>query len=241
MQDKITLNYSPNFSISKRNKKKIKYIIYHYTGMKSETKAIKRLTSLNSNVSCHFFIKRNGDIIKMVPEVYTAWHAGISSWNNDESLNKYSIGIEISNKGHNFGYQKYLKKQIKSLINLSRYLIKKYNLKKKNIVGHSDVAFNRKKDPGEKFPWKKLSSKGIGIWHNIENKNLKKLRKKNIEKNNKKKFLIFLKKIGYMVKNSNNSNLNNLIKSFQRRFRPELINGKIDRECYIIAEKISKI
>ena len=168
MTIKTSLNYSPNFSTSARNKKKIKYIVYHYTGMRSENKAIKRLTDLNSNVSCHYFIKRNGQIILMVPELYEAWHAGKSNWKKDISLNKKSLGIEISNKGHEFGYENFSKKQINSLIKLSKYLIKKYNIKASNILGHSDIAFERKKDPGEKFPWGYLAKRKIGIWHKIK-------------------------------------------------------------------------
>ena len=113
---KYLTNYSPNFSTYKRNIKLVKYLIYHYTGMRSESKAINRLTDDKSKVSCHYFIKRNGSIILMVPELYEAWHAGKSNWKKDKSLNKKSIGIEISNKGHQFGYENYSKKQIKSLI-----------------------------------------------------------------------------------------------------------------------------
>ncbi len=156
---KTLINYSPNFSTYKRNIKSVKYLIYHYTGMRSESKAITRLTDDKSKVSCHYFIKKNGLIIIMVPGLYEAWHAGKSNWKKDKSLNKTSIGVEISNKGHNFGYENYSKKQIKSLIVLSKYLIKKYRIKKSNILGHSDIAFDRKKDPGEKFPWQYLSKK----------------------------------------------------------------------------------
>ena len=241
MTIKTSLNYSPNFSTSARNKKKIKYIVYHYTGMSSENKAIKRLTDLNSNVSCHYFIKRNGQIILMVPELYEAWHAGKSKWKRDISLNKNSIGVEISNKGHEFGYQNYSKEQIFSLIKLSKYLIKKYKIKRSNILGHSDIAFERKKDPGEKFPWRYLANKKIGIWHKIDEKKLKKIRNKKITKNEILKFLKYLNKIGYFVKSLKNNNKIKLIKSFQRRFRQKLINGKIDKECLIIAEKMSKL
>ena len=241
MHIKTLLNYSPNFSTSARNKKKIKYIILHYTGMRSETKALKRLTDDSSNVSCHYFIKRNGQIILIVPELYEAWHAGKSKWKKDISLNKNSIGIEISNKGHDFGYENFSKSQISSLIKLSKYLIKKYNIKKKNILGHSDIAFERKKDPGEKFPWSYLANKKIGIWHKIEDKNLKKLRKKKISKIEMFKFYKYLDKIGYFTKSLNNNKKLKLVKSFQRRYRQKLINGKIDRECLIIAEKLSKI
>ncbi len=119
MHIKTSLNYSPNFSTRRRNSKKIKYIVYHYTGMRSESKALKRLTDDNSKVSCHYFIKRNGQIILMVPELYEAWHAGKSKWKKDISLNRNSIGVEITNKGHDFGYQSYSKKQILSLIKLT--------------------------------------------------------------------------------------------------------------------------
>ena len=241
MHIKTALNYSPNFSTSARNKKKIKYIVYHYTGMRSETKAVKRLTDDNSNVSCHYFIKRNGQIILMVPELYEAWHAGKSKWKKDISLNKNSIGVEISNKGHEFGYQNYSKEQIFSLIKLSKYLIKKYKIKRSNILGHSDIAFERKKDPGEKFPWRYLANKKIGIWHKIDEKKLKKIRNKKITKNEILKFLKYLNKIGYFVKNLSKNKKFKLVKSFQRRFRQKLVNGKIDRECLIIGEKLSKL
>ena len=241
MPIKTLQNYSPNFSTRRRNPKKIKYIVYHYTGMRSESKAVKRLTDDNSKVSCHYFIKRNGQIIIMLPELYESWHAGKSKWKKDISLNKNSIGIEISNKGHDFGYQNYLRKQTSSLVKLSTYLIKKYKIKRSNILGHSDIAFERKKDPGEKFPWSYLSNKKIGIWHNIEEKKLKKIRKKKISNIEILKVIRYLNKIGYFSKNLNNNKKLKLVKSFQRRYRQKLINGKIDRECLIIAEKLSKL
>ena len=114
----------------KRKNTKIDFLIFHYTGMRHEKKAIKKLTSLKSKVSCHYFIKRNGSIILMVPELYEAWHAGKSNWKKDKLLNKKSIGIEITNKGHHSGYENFSKLQIKSLIKLSKYLIKKYKIKK---------------------------------------------------------------------------------------------------------------
>ena len=241
MDEKTLINYSPNFTTSARNKKKIKYIVFHYTGMRSETKALKRLSDDNSNVSCHYFLKRNGQIILMVPELYEAWHAGKSKWKKDISLNRNSIGIEITNNGHDFGYQNYTKKQINSLIKLTKYLIKKYKINKSNILGHSDIAFERKKDPGEKFPWKYLASKKIGIWHKIEEKNLNKYRNEKISNIEKFLFIKYLNKIGYSTKVLNKTKKLRLIKSFQRRFRQRLINGKADKECLIIAEKLSKL
>ena len=179
---KIALSYSPNFYPKKRLKKEIRFIIFHYTGMKSEKEAISRLTNIQSQVASHYLITRSGKIINLVPDLYIAWHAGVSSWKNLNSLNKNSIGIEITNPGHQFGYRKFSKKQINSIINLSKFLIKKYKINKRNILGHSDIAPDRKKDPGEKFPWRYLAKKNIGIWHNLDKKKLRKLRKKNVTK-----------------------------------------------------------
>ena len=235
---KMTINYSPNFDLKKRDKNKIKYLIYHYTGMKSDKLAIKKLTSLNSNVSCHYFITSSGKIIKMVPDLYVAWHAGKSNWGNEKSLNYKSIGIEISNPGHEHGYRKFNDNQINTLIKISKSLIKKYKINKKNILGHSDIAPLRKMDPGEKFPWKILYKKKIGVWYNISSEKTKPLRGKisNLKFN---KFINSLKKIGYNFKNSNPNERRKIVKAFQMRFRPELTDGKIDFECYKIAKSLA--
>ena len=241
MSNKLTINYSPNFSSNTRITKNIRFLIFHYTGMTSEKKAINRLTNEKSKVSSHYFIKRNGELILMVPDLYIAWHAGKSVWKKYKSLNKYSIGIELSNKGHGKGYQKFSKKQILSLIRISKLIIKKYKIKKFNILGHSDVAYNRKKDPGEKFPWQFLAKKKIGIWHNLNNNNLLKFRGTKINDDENKRLLLYLSKIGYSLNKRSNLQIKKLLVAFQRRFRPELINGKFDRECLIIAKKLSKL
>ena len=169
---KTILNYSASFNPKKRVSSQIKFIIFHYTGMKKESDSINRLTNIQSEVSCHYLLKNNGEIIKIVPESYIAWHAGKSSWKNYKFLNSNSIGIEITNPGHEFGYKKFPKTQISSLIKLSKFLIKKYKIKHKNILGHSDIAPERKKDPGEKFPWEYLSKNKIGIWHTLKKQEL---------------------------------------------------------------------
>ena len=238
MSLKITKNYSINFNIKKRVKKNIKFIVIHYTGMKSEKAAINRLLSIQSQVATHYLIKKNGEIINMVPDLYIAWHAGVSSWKNKNLLNKSSIGIELTNPGHQFGYKKFSKKQINSLINLSKILIKKYKIKKKNFLGHSDIAPDRKKDPGEKFPWKYLAKKNIGIWHKLDRKKLKKHRNKKCNQLLERNFFNNIFKIGYSKKNKTNSHLRYVIKAFQRRYRTELINGKIDQECLLISQNL---
>jgi len=230
---KTFINYSPNFNKKKRLKKNIRFIIIHYTGMKNEKTAIDRLTNIQSEVSSHYFITKNGNITLLVPELYIAWHAGKSKWKSQSSLNKDSIGIEITNPGHRFGYKNYTYKQINSTAILIKHLVKKYKISKKNILGHSDIAPGRKKDPGEKFPWKFLAKKKLAIWHNLEQKEHKKLRKKNCYKKEKKQFLKNIIRIGYSVKN-----LIKTTKAFQRRFRPELIDGRIDQECLKISKNI---
>ena len=237
-----TLNYSPNFDVKKRRLKEIKFIIFHYTGMKNEKEAISQLTNVKSKVSSHYFIKTNGDIITLVPDLYVAWHAGVSSWRKYKSINKYSIGIEISNPGHEYSYKKFSKKQIKSVLRLSSFLIKKYKIKSNFILGHSDIAPDRKQDPGEKFPWKYLSKNKIGYWHNLNEKKLFKYRNLKIDKLDKDKFIKNIYKIGYPKNIFYNKHkyLKLLTAAFQRRFRQELINGIIDQECLIISDNLIK-
>ncbi len=241
MFSKLRLNYSPNFSSIARNTKNIKFLIFHYTGMKSEKSAILKLTDDKSKVSAHYFIKKNGEIILMVPDLHIAWHAGKSKWKNYNFLNKYSIGIEISNKGHENGYQAFSKKQIYSLTRLSKILIKKYKIKKTNILGHSDIAYNRKKDPGEKFPWKLLSKKKVSVWHNLNQKKLIKLRNIHINNIEKKQLFKYLGKFGYFVNKISKIQKKKLLLAFQRRFRNALVSGKPDKECLLIAKKLSKL
>ena len=237
-----TLNYSPNFDVKKRKSKQIKFIIFHYTGMKKEKDAIRKLISKKSKVSSHYFIKDNGEILMLVPCLYTAWHAGISAWKNYKSLNNYSIGIEINNKGHQYNYKNFSEQQIISILKLTKFLIKKYKIKPHNILGHSDIAPDRKKDPGEKFPWRFLARKKVSYWHNLNERILRKLRNQKITNLESNQFIQNLYKIGYV----NNSNIQKdkfvkmLAFAFQRRFRQELINGLIDKECLIISKNLIK-
>ena len=237
---KITNNYSPNFSLPKRSKKSIKFIILHYTGMKKESSAIKRLCDISSKVSAHYFIKKNGDILNLVPDLYEAWHAGKSGWKTIKSLNKYSLGIEIQNSGHDNNYENFSYRQVTSLIKILKFLVKKYKIKNTNILGHSDISPNRKKDPGEKFPWKKLSNHNLVKWHNLNQIELKRNRLKKLSLIEEYRFSKYLNKIGYNKLKSFKSNKGNkiLIRAFQRRFRQNLINGIADKECLLIAKNL---
>ena len=234
---KITSYFSPNYSKKTRLKKDIKFVIIHYTGMQSEIESLKRLLDPQSKVSSHYLINRKGKIIQMVKEKNIAWHAGKSKWKKFKNLNKYSIGIELVNKGHQFGYQNFSQKQISSLIKLCKKLKKKYLIKKENFLGHSDIAPLRKTDPGEKFPWKKLGRLNIGKWYVKYNSK--------INVNPKKMEALFFKnlqKFGFRYFTSNKKKFNKkmLVKAFQRHFLPNYITGKIDRKTYEISHFLTK-
>tara|TARA_B100002051_G_scaffold274932_1_gene317303 strand:+ start:1493 stop:2212 length:720 start_codon:yes stop_codon:yes gene_type:complete len=230
---------SPNFYKNTRNSKKIKFIIIHYTGMQSVRASLYRLTSKRQKVSCHYLINRKGTVFQLVKDNKIAWHAGKSRWKKFKNLNDNSIGIELENKGHQFGYQKFSKKQINKLIKLCLKLKKKYRIKNSFVLGHSDIAPLRKLDPGEKFPWLKLKKNNIGIWHSTEkNKFPSVVGKKNLRNS----FFKNLFKIGYRYFNKNRNSKSDklIIKSFQRRFRQNKVNGKIDLECYKISDNLAK-
>ena len=209
--------------------------------MQSERESINRLCNPKSKVSSHFLINRKGAIYSLVQEDKVAWHAGKSCWGKYIDLNKHSIGIELVNKGHQFGYTSFTKKQLTSLTKLCKSLIKKYKIKSKNIVGHSDIAPLRKIDPGEKFPWKILAKKKIGIWHNCNPQSLFKYRKiKILSKEEKIKFIKNLNRIGYCLSNNDKSLFVKTLRVFQMHYRKELITSILDKECVVIAQNLSK-
>jgi N-acetylmuramoyl-L-alanine amidase len=230
---KIKTELSQNFSPKIRSKRSIKFIIIHYTGMQSEIETINRLKDVRSKVSCHYLINRKGLITQMVRDNRVAWHAGKSKWKNFKNLNENSIGIELVNKGHEFDYQNFSNIQISSLIDLCKKLKKKYLIKKENFLGHSDIAPLRKLDPGEKFPWEKLSKYNLGRWYKKNEKKLKFTCNKKVEN----LFFNNLFKIGYRYfkinKRVNNDRI--IIKSFQRHYLPQKVSGKIDQKTLKIS------
>ena len=233
---------SPNFSLKTRKKADIKFVILHYTGMQSVIESLIRLLDPGSSVSCHYLIDRKGKIIQMVKEDQIAWHAGKSRWKNLIGINKKSIGIEIANKGHLFGYQEFTKIQIKSLIKLCKKLKKNFSIKAENFLGHSDIAPLRKTDPGEKFPWKKLSKYQIGKWY--DEKNITKILYVNQQKKDsiKKFFFNNLHKIGYRYFNLKKRKKTDflIVKAFQRRYVPNEVTGKIDQKTLKISYFLAK-
>jgi len=237
----LTFRTVSTFNCSKtyRNRKDIKFIVIHYTGMQSKRVSILRLQSLRHKVSCHYLIDRKGKAIRMVEDNKIAWHAGKSKWRNIKNLNTYSIGIELVNKGHRLGFEDFTSPQINKLIKICSHLRKKYNIKQSNILGHSDIAPLRKKDPGEKFPWKKMSRKRLGIWYPKLNQKFKNLSEK------KTRILFFknLYKIGYRYFNKKKSNKKNdklIVKAFQRRFEQNNVTGEINHKTLEISHFLAK-
>jgi N-acetylmuramoyl-L-alanine amidase len=154
---------SPNFD-ERTGLARPDMIVLHYTGMQFSQDAIMRLCDPKARVSSHYVVIENGSIVQLVPEVKRAWHAGLSTWNGDTDINSRSIGIEICNPGHEFGYPDFPARQIAAVITLCRSILTRNIVRPENIVAHSDVAPGRKQDPGEKFPWKRLALSGVGLW-----------------------------------------------------------------------------
>ncbi len=154
---------SPNFN-ERADAQNPSMLILHYTGMKNAKEALHHLCSPKSQVSAHYLVEENGKTHHLVPDEKRAWHAGVSYWKGKTDMNSASIGIEIVNPGHDFGYRDFPDKQIKSVISLCRDLIKKYTISLAHIQGHSDIAVTRKIDPGHLFPWETLAKEGVGLW-----------------------------------------------------------------------------
>jgi len=222
---------SPNY-ITCKKRRNIQSIVIHYTGMRSLQSAVERLISKKYEVSSHYLVSRAGKIMQLVKDNNIAWHAGISNWFNFKNLNKNSIGIELENKGHQYGYQDFPNKQITELIKILKRLKKKFKIQNINITGHSDIAPHRKTDPGEKFPWKKLYKNDLAIWHSLDEKFINNFRLKKLININKKNMVKMIKKLGYTRVFKAGNLDKDFIKAFQRRHRQQLVNGIFDQECY---------
>ena len=230
---------SPNYT-SYKKRRNIQSIVIHYTGMRSLQSAVERLISKKHEVSSHYLISRAGKIMQLVKDNNIAWHAGISNWFVFKNLNKNSIGIELENKGHQYGYQDFPNKQIRELIKILKIIKKKFKIQNINITGHSDIAPHRKTDPGEKFPWKKLYKNDLAIWHSLDEKFINNFRSKKLINVNKKNMLKMIKKLGYSrVLTAGHLN-KDFTKAFQRRHRQQLVNGIFDQECYLILNNLQK-
>ena len=209
---------SPNFDARTLP---ISMIVLHYTGMPNASDAIARLTDAEAKVSSHYLIAEDGQVMRLVAEENRAWHAGKSRWRQIDDVNSASVGIEIVNPGHEFGYRPFPDAQIEALIPLMADIQARYAITRGNIVGHSDIAPARKQDPGELFPWARLAKVRLALPR--PTKNL-------IDPNwTEGGFLLALERFGYDVTDRLAA-----VVAFQRRFRPELMDGEIDGECRAI-------
>ncbi|MBW6529208.1 N-acetylmuramoyl-L-alanine amidase [Sphingomonas citri] len=209
---------SPNFN---ERKLPISMIVLHYTGMRNAEAAIARLRDPAAEVSSHYVVDEDGTILRLVDDDKRAWHAGASHWRDVDDVNSAAIGIEIVNPGHEFGYRAFPEPQVDAVIRLVAHLKDRYEITRGNIVGHSDVAPARKRDPGELFPWHRLARLRLALPRPT----------KNLMDPfwSEPAFCLALERFGYDVTDRMAA-----IMAFQRRFRPELIDGEIDAECRMI-------
>jgi len=191
-------------------------LVLHYTGMKTAEEALSRLCDPAAKVSAHYTIGRDGRVYVHVPEDRRAWHAGVSYWAGETNVNARSIGIELVNPGHEFGYEPFPDAQIAALMDLAQGILDRHPITPSRVVGHSDVAPARKEDPGELFPWARLAEFGIGLWP---------------ARSNREAAVADLARYGYGIPPHTDVPLEAVIAAFQRHFRPDEITGRWDGEC----------
>ncbi|MDP1026024.1 N-acetylmuramoyl-L-alanine amidase [Sphingomonas sp. KR1UV-12] len=199
----------------------ISMIVLHYTGMPTAGDAIGRLCDPDAKVSCHYVVDEDGSTHRLVAEEHRAWHAGRSHWRDIDDVNSASIGVEIVNPGHDWGYRAFPDAQMAAVIRLVAMVKDRYEITRGNVVGHSDVAPARKRDPGELFPWHSLARLRLALPRPTKNLMDPQWTEAG--------FCLALERFGYDVTDRMAA-----IMAFQRRFRPELIDGEIDAECRMI-------
>jgi len=190
----------------------IDMLVLHYTGMKSAQEALARLCDPTAKVSAHYTVDEDGTVYAHVPEARRAWHAGVASWAGETDINARSIGIELVNPGHEFGYRDFAEGQVAALITLCHSILMRHPIPSWRVLGHSDVAPARKEDPGELFPWQRLAKAGIGLWPQSAGSGLG---------------ADALIRFGY----DPDAPLDKVITAFQRHFRPKKLDGQWDGEC----------
>lgn len=199
----------------------VSIIVLHYTGMESAEAAITRLIDPEAKVSAHYLVAEDGTVLHMVDERKRAWHAGLSYWRGITDVNSASVGIELVNPGHEFGYRPFPEEQIGALLPLVAAIKERHGIRRGDVVGHSDIAPMRKQDPGELFPWYQLAKLRLALPRPARNL---------IDPGwSEAGFLLALERFGY-----DRTDPIAAIRAFQRRFRPEMIDGEIDAECRMI-------
>lgn len=190
-------------------------LVIHYTGMMPTARARDWLCDPESKVSAHYLIDEDGTTWRLVDEDRRAWHAGVSCWRGRHDLNSRSIGVELSNPGHDYGYRPFPEPLIAALIDLSREILSRHPIPARNVVAHSDIAPSRKIDPGELFPWRRLAEAGIGLWPGP----VTPVAPEDVPG--------ALASIGYDVENNDPTTV---VSAFQRRFRPAAFDGIADED-----------
>jgi len=201
-------------------------LVLHYTGMPTAAAALDRLCDPTARVSAHYVVEENGIIWRLVPETQRAFHAGSSCWENESDLNAVSLGIEIVNPGHEWGYRPFPAEQMSALQELCRDILCRNLIPPHRILGHSDIAPDRKSDPGELFDWRHLARAGIGIWPQPP-PGVARSRGKGVGVVARAAALADLAAIGYCVGAAKDAVV---VAAFQRRFRPERWDGRLDAE-----------
>ncbi|TGY89999.1 N-acetylmuramoyl-L-alanine amidase [Marinicauda algicola] len=226
---KITETPSPNFN---ERKLPVSILVLHYTGMESGTAALDRLREREAGVSAHYMVEEDGEVFRLVAEDKRAWHAGVSAWRGIEDVNSASVGIEIVNGGHEFGLPPFPEAQIEAVIELCRDVMGRHGIAARDVVGHSDIAPARKADPGERFPWRHLAAAGVGLWPDPAGKDVAELMRIGAIGDPVEALQLDLQAIGYALTVDGEFGLamEAVVKAFQRRFRPEAIDGIVDGE-----------
>ncbi len=218
----------------------VRHLVVHYTGMESCNQALDRLCDETASVSAHYLVDEDGSIYQMVPEDLRAWHAGMSFWGGVRDLNSTSIGIEMVNPGHDHGYRPFPHPQMEAFTRLARDIMERHDIPPTCVLGHSDIAPGRKFDPGELFPWKRLAAEGIGAWPaNAKSRE---------DEPDATASLGQLSAIGYAVPLSPDQGADilspttgsaDVIGAFQRRYRPDRVDGVLDPETAGLIEVVS--
>src|SRR5712672_3025335 len=230
---------SPNFG-ERNNGRQPDMIVLHYTGMPDVEGAIAQLCTTGTEVSAHYIVLEDGRIVQSVPESKRAWHAGASLWAGEDDINSCSIGIEIINRGHDWGYPDFPLRQIAAVIALCRGIMLRRNVLPQRVLGHSDVAPARKKDPGEKFPWHSLANSGVGHWVHpapiVRGETLK----LGTVSNDVRDLQQALARYGYPVPTSGHYDAATMgvVTAFQRHFRPARVDGIADHSTLITLQAL---
>jgi N-acetylmuramoyl-L-alanine amidase len=219
-------------------------LVLHYTGMQTTDEALDRLCDPEASVSAHYLINEDGKVFRMVPEVRRAWHAGVSSWAGDTDINDRSIGIELSNRGHEFGYRPFPEPQIVALENLCLDILTRHAIPARRVLGHSDVAPSRKQDPGEFLDWRRLARRGVGVWPELRSTPRGGTTLGPGDNGGKvAEAQSALAAFGYgLIPNGEyDDQTTDVVVAFQRHFRPRVVDGAYDPETAAILRAVIRL